>query len=53
MAVASKILARVEEVRVKAGQDVKQGDVLVVLDEADLQSRLEQAQAAESGARRS
>ena len=36
--VASKILARVEEVRVKAGQAVKQGDVLVVLDKADLQS---------------
>ena len=35
--VASKILARVEEVEVKAGQDVKQGDVLVVLDKADLQ----------------
>jgi RND family efflux transporter MFP subunit len=49
--VASKILARVEEVRVKAGQDVKQGDVLVVLDKADLKSRIEQAQAAEKSAK--
>jgi membrane fusion protein (multidrug efflux system) len=48
--VASKILARVEDVRVKAGQDVKQGDVLVVLDKADLKSRIEQAQAAERSA---
>ena len=48
--VASKILARVEEVRVKAGQEVKQGDVLVVLDKADLKSRMEQAQAAEAAA---
>lgn len=49
--VASKILARVEEVRVKAGQDVKQGDVLVVLDKADLASKMEQAQAAETSAK--
>ncbi|WP_165070037.1 efflux RND transporter periplasmic adaptor subunit [Paludisphaera rhizosphaerae] len=48
--VGSKILARVEEVRVKAGQDVKQGDVLVVLDKADLQSRLQQALAEEAAA---
>ncbi len=44
--VASKLLARVEDVRVKAGQDVKQGDVLIVLDKADLKSRIEQAEAA-------
>src|SRR5437763_9082439 len=37
--VASKILARVEEVRIKAGQDVKQGDVLVVLDKARSEER--------------
>lgn len=49
--VASKILARVEEVRVKAGQEVKQGDVLVVLDKADLRTRTEQALAAEAAAR--
>ncbi len=49
--VASKILARVKEVKVKAGQNVKAGDELVVLDDADLQARLQQAQAGESGAR--
>ena len=48
--VASKILARVKEVKVKAGQTVNAGDELVVLDDADLQARLQQAQAAESGA---
>ena len=48
--VASKILARVKEVNVKAGQTVKAGDELVVLDDADLHARLQQAQAAESGA---
>jgi membrane fusion protein (multidrug efflux system) len=50
VAVASKILARVKEVRIKAGQNVNAGDELVVLDDADLQARLQQAQAAESGA---
>lgn len=49
--VASKILARVDEVRVKAGQEVKQGEVLVVLDKADLKSRIEQAVAAEAAAK--
>ncbi len=49
--IASKILARVEEVRIKAGQEVKQGEVLVILDQADLKSRLEQAVAAEAAAR--
>ncbi len=48
--VASKILARVEEVRVKAGQEVKQGEVLVVLDKADLKSRIDQAMSAENAA---
>ncbi len=48
--VASKILARVEEVKVTAGQVVKQGDVLVVLDKADLLARLEQARAAVTAA---
>jgi RND family efflux transporter MFP subunit len=46
--VASKILARVEEVRVKAGQEVKQGETLVVLDKADLKSRIDQAISAEN-----
>ena len=48
--VASKILARVEEVRVTAGQVVKQGDVLLVLDKADLLAKLEQARAAVTAA---
>lgn len=43
--VASKILARVEDVKVTAGQIVKQGDVLIRLDDADLRARLEQARA--------
>lgn len=48
--VASKILARVEEVRVKAGQEVQRGDVMVVLDKADLKSRMDQARSAETAA---
>jgi RND family efflux transporter MFP subunit len=44
--VASKLLARVVEVRVKAGQTVSQGDVLVRLDDADLQVRLKQMESA-------
>ncbi len=48
--VASKLLARVEEVRVTAGQVVKQGDVLLVLDKADLLAKLEQARAAVTAA---
>jgi RND family efflux transporter MFP subunit len=47
---ASKLLARVVEVNVKAGQAVSQGDVLVRLDNADLQARLKQAEAAETTA---
>lgn len=50
VAVASKILARVKQVKVTAGQEVKAGDELVLLDDADLQARFHQAQAAESGA---
>ncbi|MGE0757053.1 MAG: efflux RND transporter periplasmic adaptor subunit [Pirellulaceae bacterium] len=45
-AVASKLLARVVEVNVKAGQSVTEGDVLIRLDDADLQARRKQAQAA-------
>ena len=44
-AVASKLLARVTEVRVKAGQSVVAGEVLVRLDDSDLQARLKQAEA--------
>ena len=45
-AVASKLLAKVVEVRVIAGQRVEVDDLLVQLDDADLKARLEQAQAA-------
>lgn len=48
-AVASKLLAKVVEVRVTAGQHVKEGEVLVRLDDADLVARLEQAQASANG----
>jgi RND family efflux transporter MFP subunit len=44
--IGSKLLARVVEVSLKAGQLVRAGEVLVRLDDADLQAKLEQAQAA-------
>ncbi|MCA9191880.1 MAG: efflux RND transporter periplasmic adaptor subunit [Planctomycetales bacterium] len=44
-ALAAKILAKVVEVNVKAGQMVTEGDVLVRLNDDDLQSRLKQAEA--------
>ena len=49
--VASKLLAKVLEVRVSAGQSVREGDVLVRLDDADLAARVQQAQAAADRAR--
>lgn len=49
-AMASKLLARVAEVHVKAGQSVKQEELLVKLDDADLHARLEQAEAVEATA---
>jgi RND family efflux transporter MFP subunit len=49
--VASKLLAKVVEVNVQAGQPVAKDDVLVRLDDEDLQARLEQAQAAVAAAR--
>ncbi|MCA9134809.1 MAG: efflux RND transporter periplasmic adaptor subunit, partial [Planctomycetales bacterium] len=48
--VAAKILAKVAEVNVTAGQMVKEGEVLVRLQDDDLQSRLKQAQAAHDSA---
>jgi RND family efflux transporter MFP subunit len=50
-AVASQLLARVTEVRVKAGQSVIAGEVLVRLDDSDLQARLKQVQAALAAAK--
>ncbi len=49
-AVASKLLARVVEISVQAGQAVKSGDVLVRLDDEDLRARLDQAEAAQEAA---
>lgn len=46
VSMASKLLAKVMEVNVQAGQSVAKGDVLVRLDDADLKARLEQARAA-------
>lgn len=49
--VSSKILARLEDVRVRAGSDVKEGDVLVVLDARDLEARVREAREAAAAAR--
>lgn len=49
-AIGSKLLARVVEVNLKAGQHVHAGDILVRLDDADLRAKLEQAEAAETAA---
>jgi RND family efflux transporter MFP subunit len=49
--VASKLLARVVEMRIKAGQAVSRDEVLLRLDDADLQTRLKQAEAALDGAK--
>lgn len=49
-AMASKLLARVAEVHVKAGQSVKQDELLVKLDDDDLRARMEQAKATETTA---
>jgi membrane fusion protein, multidrug efflux system len=44
--IGSKLMARVTEVNLKAGQQVRSGDVLVHLDDADLRAKLEQSHAA-------
>ena len=44
--IGSRLLARVMEVSLKAGQKVRAGDVLVRLDDTDLKARLQQARAA-------
>jgi RND family efflux transporter MFP subunit len=48
--IGSKLLARVLEVNLKAGQQVKAGDVLVRLDDTDLRAKFQQARAALSAA---
>ncbi|NLE61337.1 MAG: efflux RND transporter periplasmic adaptor subunit [Planctomycetes bacterium] len=50
-AVASKIMAKVVAVNVKAGDRVSKGDVLVRLDDADLRARQQQALAAVAAAK--
>ena len=50
-AIASKLLAKVIEVNILAGQRVQPGEVLVRLDDADLQARLKQTEAAVTAAR--
>ncbi len=43
-AVASRVLARIEEVRIRAGASVSKGDVLLVLDARDLRARVGEAE---------
>jgi len=50
-AVASRILARIEEIRVSAGSEVAEGDVLVRLDARDLDARTREVEEALRGAR--
>jgi len=50
-AVASRILSRIEEIRVRAGSDVKEGDVLIRLDARDLQARVREGTEALRGAK--
>lgn len=47
---ASKILAKVADVKVRAGDQVKAGDVVVRLEDADLKARQQQAEAAVAAA---
>ena len=50
-AVSSRVLARIEEVRVRAGSTVAEGDVLVMLDARDLAAREGEAEEALRSAR--
>lgn len=49
--VSARILARIEEVRVRAGDEVKAGDLLVRLEAGDLEARLAQVRDALEAAR--
>jgi RND family efflux transporter MFP subunit len=51
VALASKLLAKVAETKVRAGDAVKAGDVVVRLDDADLKARRQQAEAAVAAAK--
>ena len=48
--IGSKLLARVVELNLKAGQKVQKGEVLLRLDDTDLRARLKQAEATLSAA---
>ncbi len=50
ISIGSKLLARVMEVHLKAGQKLRSGDVLVRLDDSDLRAKLQQANAAVASA---
>ena len=43
--ISSRILARIEQVKVRAGDYVRKGQVLILLERGDLKSRVSQAQA--------
>ncbi len=49
--ITSKLAARVVEVKLKAGQAIKKGEVLVRLDDSELQARVREAQAAAASAK--
>lgn len=49
--VSAKILARIEDVKVRAGSEVAAGDVLVVLDSRDLAAQAREAEEARAAAR--
>lgn len=42
--ISSRIMARIDAIKVRAGDRVKQGDLLLVLEQSDLQSKVRQAQ---------
>ncbi len=48
--IGSKLMARVVEVRLRAGQSVASGEVLLRLDDSDLRAKLKQAEAARRAA---
>ena len=50
-AIASKLLGRVVELNLRAGQEVHQNDVLVRLDDTELRARLQQAEAVADSAK--
>ncbi len=45
-AIASRVLARIEDIRVRAGSSVSQDDILIVLDARDLRARVGEAEEA-------